>query len=183
MRRFVLVFVGLAVVLFAASYLYLVRNAPVADLEVDELDIADEMGTRAITLYFGNANGDALVSETRTIRAQRYRDEEVAAVVDELLRGPERGGAVRTFPDGTQLRSAFYDEESRMLYLDFNQALVAEGMGGSAVELMTMGALLRTIAVDFPEVNQVQFLVEGLEVETLGGNLDLTRPLRPGDWL
>jgi spore germination protein GerM len=182
MRRFVLLFVALALVMAGLSYWYVARQVD-TDVDVDdELEIAGEMGTRAVTLYFGNSQGDGLISETRTIQARRYRDEEVEAVVAELLRGPERDG-VRSFPEGTLLRRAFYDEDNHMLYLDFNGALVAEEMGGSTMELMTMGSLLRTIAVDFPEVAHVQFLVEGLEVETLGGNVDLTRPLRPGDWL
>ena len=42
---------------------------------------------------------------------------------------------------------------------------------------------MRTVAIDFPEIESVQILVDGLEVETLGGHIDLTRPLRPENWL
>jgi spore germination protein GerM len=157
------------------------RSGPDEDLNLTEVD--EEQGTRSITVFFGNAEGDGLIDESRTIAAYRHRDEEVEAVLAELLHGPQSSGGVRTVPDGTALRQAFYDEEQRTLYLDFNEALVGEEMTGTTTERMTLAAILRTIAVDFPEVKAVQFLVNGLEVETLGGHLDLTRPLRPGDWL
>ncbi len=176
--------IAAAVVVLGALgvWLFLPRENAVVDPTV-EISDDDGLGTRAITLYFGNAQGDGLVPESRTIQAQRYRDQEVEAVLAELVRGPESSDGIRTMPDGTRLRQAFYDEEQRLLYLDFNRALVAQPMAGSTMEVMTLTAILRTIAVDFPEVRAVQFLVEGLEVETLGGHLDLTRPLRPGDWL
>jgi spore germination protein GerM len=147
------------------------------------IEVGDEVGTRSITLYFGSTDGENLVDESRTIQARRHRDEEVEAVIAELVRGPQSSGAVRTMPANTRLRSAFYDEEQHLLYLDFNQALVGDEMAGSTTEILTLAAILRTIAIDFPEVTAVQFLINGLEVETLGGHIDLTRPLRPGDWL
>jgi spore germination protein GerM len=179
-RRIVLALVVVLVLIL--SWRLSRQGSPTPDSSVD-LSQADELGARAVTLFFGNSAGDGLISETRTISARRHRDEEIEVVVAELLAGPTRGGAVRTFPPDTQLRQAFYDEAQRLLYLDFNRALVSQAMGGSAMETLTLGALLRTIAIDFPEVESVQILVDGLEVETLGGHLDLTRPLRPESWL
>lgn len=152
----------------------------------EELEITeplDEQGMRSVTLYFGGRRAEGFVSERRIITASLHRDEEVQAVVEELLRGPKSSAAVRTWPDGTALRDVFYDDDLRLLYLDFNSALVSGNTGGSAMETMTLGALLRTIAVDFPEVDAVQILVNGLEVETLAGHIDCTKPFRPREWL
>lgn len=173
-----------AVVIGAAAWWFFTLSPD--DLQVDESTVveeAGEMGTRSVTVYFGRRDGDGLIGETRTIQARRHRDEEVEAVMEELVQGPRDRNAVRTLPDNTRLRRAWYDDTQRQLYLDFNRAIVSAEMAGSATETLTVGAILRTIAVDFPEVSAVQILVEGLEVETLGGHLDLTRPLRPGDWL
>ena len=90
---------------------------------------------------------------------------------------------MRSLPPGARLHRAFYDEELRLLYLDFNQELVSGMQGGSTMELFTLGSILKTIAADFPEIKAVQILIDGLEVETLGGHVDLTRPLRTVDWL
>jgi spore germination protein GerM len=179
------VLLGIFLLAVVGGALYVLRPWERTDDDLAEtiMDDGDEVGTRSITLFFANRRGDGLVDEQRTIQARRHRDEEVEAVIGELVRGPTRSGAIRTMPANTRLRGAFYDEEQRLLYLDFNQALVGDQMSGSTTEIMTLTAILRTIAVDFPEVASVQFLINGLEVETLGGHVDLTRPLRPGDWL
>ena len=151
--------------------------------EAPPVEIGDDLGTRSVTLYFGSGDGEGVVSETRSIQSQVHREQEVEAVVNELLRGPQDRQAVQLFPAGTRLRRAFYDEESRTLYLDFSSTLVGGQISGSAMEILTLTTLLRTIAVDFPEVLAVQLLVDGLEVETLAGHIDLTRPLRAKDWM
>jgi spore germination protein GerM len=151
--------------------------------ELPAPEVGDETGTRSVTVYFGSYDGEGVVGEPRTIASRTHREEEVEAVVNEILRGPQSKQAVQLFPEGTRLRRAFYDEENRLLYLDFTSALVGGQSGGSAMEILTLTTLLRTIAVDFPEVVAVQLLVDGQEVETLAGHIDLTRPLRAKDWL
>jgi spore germination protein GerM len=159
------------------------RPGPAALEETEIVEEYEEQGTRSVTLFFGDLRGQNLVSERRTITAYLHRDEEVEAMVAELLRGPMSRSAVRTWPEGTRLRGAFYDDQQRLLYLDFNSALVSGNIGGSTMETLTLGALLRSIAVDFPEVEAVQLLVDGLEVETLYGHIDCTKPFNPQDWL
>lgn len=156
--------------------------------EVEEPDTAIltepfEVGSRSISLFFARDDGQGFVRESRTIAVARRRDVEVENVVAELLAGPQGQAGMQVFPEKSRLRQAYYDEERRLLYLDFNDALVASLNPGSAIELAVMGSLMRTLAVDFPEIERVQILIDGLEVETLGGHLDLTRPLRTGDWL
>lgn len=167
-----------AVVWFALTY------EPATELEGEvDLESAEELGTRSVTLFFARADAQGFTSETRSIPTGARRDEEVETVVGELLRGPNAQAAVSAFPQGTQLRRAFYDDRERVLYLDFNGVLVSQLNAGSATELALLGSLLRTIAIGFPEVVSVQILVDGLEVETLAGHIDLTRPLRTGEWL
>lgn len=183
MRKLFTVLAVLGVVAVGAL-LWVLRQPVSPELEDPGGLVADEqLGTRSVTLFFPDDQAQQLLSETRTIQAMRHSDEEVEAVVLELLAGPSRDGAIAGFPAGTGLRHAFFDDDRGILYLDFTRELVGPGMAGSATELMALGSLLRTIAVDFPEVVAVQLLVEGLEVETLGGHVDTTRPLRPGDWL
>lgn len=180
--------VGIVLLLFfAAGGVYVwwsFLRGPAAPLEETAVvEDYEEQGSRSVTLYFGDRRGSGLVSERRTIAAFLHRDEEMEAMVAELLRGPNSRRAVRTWPKGTRLHGAFYDDQQRLLYLDFNSALVSGDTGGSAMETLTLGALFRSIAVDFPEVEAVQILVDGLEVETLHGHIDCTKPFRPQDWL
>jgi hypothetical protein len=44
---------------------------------------------------------------------------------------------------------------------------------------MTVYSVVNSLALNFPEVKRVQFLVEGKEIETITGHLSLIRPLSP----
>lgn len=166
-------------ILFAVTYRAEMEDEPAAEVLSDP----QEYGSRSISLYFASADGQGFVREDRTIAVAVRRDVEVEIVLGQLLSGPRTKAAVHVFPRDSKLRQAFYDEERRLIYLDFNGALVANLNPGSAIEIAMLGSVMRTLAADFPEIERVQFLIDGLEVETLGGHLDLTRPLRTGDWL
>lgn len=183
MRWLVGLLAVLALVGVGAWYVLTQTPSAVEEIVDDEVDVAEEMGTRSVTLYFGRTDAQGFITESRTVPTRRHRDEEIELVVGQLLRGPMSQRAVSAFPRGTRLHGAFYDSQQRILYLDFNAALVSNLNPGSAVEMTLLGSVLRTIAIDFPEIESVQLLVDGLEVETLGGHVDLTRPLRTGDWL
>ena len=176
---FLLVIVLGGAVWFAFTFRAEVAEEPEAAVLSDPV----ELGSRSISLYFSRNDGQGFVRETRTIAVARRRDVEVEIVLAQLLAGPRSEAALHVFPNNSRLRQAFYDEEHRLLYLDFNDAIVTNLNPGSSIELAVMGSLMRTLAADFPEIERVQILVDGLEVETLGGHLDLTRPLRTGDWL
>ena len=49
--------------------------------------------------------------------------------------------------------------------------------GGSLDELFTVYALVNALALNMNEINAVQILIEGREVDTLKGHVDLRRPL------
>lgn len=50
---------------------------------------------------------------------------------------------------------------------------------GAHAELLTVYAVVNTLAVNFPAVKRVQILVEGRPATTLMGHVDLSRPLGP----
>jgi spore germination protein GerM len=107
--------------------------------------------------------------------------EQVAQVVRALVEGPRDGG-VSTIAEGTRLLNAFYDSETGTVYLDFTSELVAGHPGGSSAEYYTVAALVRTVSENFPEVQAVQVLVEGLQVGTIAGHIDAYRPFMVRDW-
>ena len=101
--------------------------------------------------------------------------------MEELLRGPT-SDAVSPLPEGTKLRRAYLDERSKVLYLDFSRELRTRHWGGSAGELLTIRALVTTIAANMPEVEAVQILVEGHEVETIAGHVETSEPFPVSQW-
>ena len=138
-------------------------------------------GSRAVTLYFADKSNPVLVPETRLVAIGEEFVEQVAQVVRALLRGPE-GEAVSTITVGTRLLDAFYDSETSTLYLDFSSEIVAGHPGGSSAEIYMIRAIMRSVSDNFPEVQAIQFLIEGLQVSTIAGHVDAYKPFIVSDW-
>ncbi len=139
-------------------------------------------GSRSITLYFGAADAERLVSEPREVAVSQEFLDQVTAVLRELSAGPDSEGAVSCLPSGTIIEEVFFDDIIRVLYVDFNQMLVAGHPGGSSGEYFTIASVVRTLGANFPEIAGVQFLVGGLEIETLAGHLTADEPFWVDDW-
>ena len=82
-----------------------------------------------------------------------------------------------TIPRGTVLNEAYIDSQYTA-YLDFSNHLTDGHIGGTTAELLTVTAILKTVFDAFPdEIEQIQILIEGEEVKTLAGHLNLSQPL------
>jgi hypothetical protein len=138
-------------------------------------------GSRTVTLYFAGEESETLIAETRLVAIGKDFIDQVSQVVRALLDGPRSGGA-STIAAGTTLLGAFYDSETAILYLDFSSEIVAGHPGGSSAEYYTIAAIVRTVSENFPEVQAVQILVEGLQVGTIAGHIDAYKPFPVRDW-
>ena len=82
-----------------------------------------------------------------------------------------------TIPRGTLLNEAYIDTQ-QTAYLDFSSHLSDGHIGGTTAELLTITAILKTVFDAFPDdIKQVQILIDGEEVKTLAGHLNLSQPL------
>ncbi len=78
-------------------------------------------------------------------------------------------------PEGTRLLGLKIAADGTA-YADFSKEIAKRGQG-SYNEFMLTGAIVNTLT-EFPEIKQVQFLVEGEKVVTLSGHMDLEEPLK-----
>ncbi len=80
-------------------------------------------------------------------------------------------------PRGTLLNEAYIDSH-QTAYLDFSRHLADGHIGGTTAEGLTVLAILKTVFDAFPkDIKQVQILIDGNEVKTLAGHLNLSHPL------
>lgn len=149
------------------------RTAPqVEPVVVDSLSQA----TRDVLLYFASIDGQTLVAETRKI-SECQRDEDcLSDVVQALIDGPQ-SGLEPILSSQVVLRGMNID--GSLVSIDFSQEMVSSHPGGTQSELLTIYGLVDTLAVNFPHLRQVQFLVEGTPVTTLKGHIDLRQPINP----
>jgi Sporulation and spore germination len=130
-----------------------------------------------VKLYVLGPSGRELATETREIPLAASVQEQAKAVVELLLR---RSSAI---PSGVQLRELFITPQG-VAYVDLSQELIANHPGGSSAEELTVYSLTQTLVANFPAIKTARILVEGREVQTLAGHLDLTLPYgRAPDYL
>jgi len=140
-------------------------------------------GTRSVQLVFVSADAMTMITELRQLPASNRVEEELRAVLEALCAGPEGRGAIGPIPRGARPLAVFYDDRKGAVLIDFSRELRDNHPGGSAAERATVDAILRTIALNFPEVRACTLLVGGEQVETLAGHVALDRPLDPRRWL
>lgn len=132
-------------------------------------------GFRSARIFFANPNGDGLVSESRELLETQNFHDRVAALVEELDRGPQGGGR-RTLPAGTAVLHAYLDDRGQ-LTLDLSAPFRDGFRGGAGAEYLAVATLIRTLSANLPEVRQVMLVCAGLPLTTLAGHLPLDRPI------
>ena len=85
---------------------------------------------------------------------------------------------VSPFPAGTTLRSLYLAGNGNA-FVDLSPEVTNEHSGGSLDELFTVYSLVNALAINVPEINAVQIMINGSEVDTLAGHIDLRQPLEP----
>src|SRR6056297_2555020 len=127
---------------------------------------------KTVNLYFATTDAMYLETEERTIKGRNLYKEAVNA----LITGPTDSDLAKTIPEGVKVLNI--SKKNDTIRVDFSEEIVKNHWGGSAGERLTVYSIVHTLA-QFKGVKQVKFLIEGEEVETLVGHMDLTVPLEP----
>ena len=128
-----------------------------------------------LSIWFASPQEDALVSERRRVPPIPTPFERAKVSLQELIAGPT-SDALRTVSAEAKIRELFIDDQGTA-YIDFTEALSQTHPGGPWAEMLTLRSILQTLVANVPELKRVQILIEGREVETLAGYLDIRRPL------
>ncbi len=139
----------------------------------------EETGRRIrVTLYLLSGTGTSLVTEEREIHFFESPQEQAKQIVSQLLAGSQRGRS-SPFPRGVRLRDLFITSQG-LAFVDLSKELISNHPGGVSAEELTVYSLANTLISNLPTVKKVQILVEGREVPSLAGHLDLSIPYGRG---
>lgn len=130
-----------------------------------------------VKVYYPDDSGMKLVEVERKIIIDDSTDKYTAAV-ETLLEEPAEENLTKIFPNNAAIRGVTV--ENGLAVVDFDGAFVKNFVGGSTGEEFLIGSVVDTLT-NFPEVKQVRFLVDGQEIETLSGHMDLSTPLERSD--
>jgi hypothetical protein len=108
---------------------------------------------------------------------RRTRQTAIAeAVVEEYFKGPGNGSA-SCIPPKVKLLGLYKDQE-RILYVDLSDELRRNFQGSALSEYLILKGFYESLISNLQDVQDVKILVEGKEIETLGGHVFLKYPLR-----
>lgn len=110
---------------------------------------------------------DVLFGESTVEQAREIITMQIAPVAEPL---------VSAIPPGTKLRALFVSERGEA-YVDLSREMSSAHPGGALNELLTVYTIVNALTANLPAVTAVQVLVDGKEVDTLAGHVDLRRPL------
>ena len=88
----------------------------------------------------------------------------------------------RAVPAGVTLRGVFLPGGDDA-YVDLDASVGTAVPGGSHNELMVVYAIVSVLTTNLSPIARVQILVDGREVDTLTGHVDLREPLRKNEGL
>jgi len=126
------------------------------------------------TLYYVAEDGMALAPVQREVPFGATVTEQARAIVEAQLAAA--APLMSAIPPDTKLRDVYITERGDA-FIDLSGELVAKHPGGSLHEIFTVYTLVNALTVNLPAVTRVQILVDGKEVDTLAGHVDLRHPL------
>ena len=127
------------------------------------------------TLFYATEEGDALVPVRReVVLAEGVVGQGRQILAAQLGAAPEP--YVSAVPTGTTLR-AFYATERGDAFVDLSPEVSSAHPGGSLAELLTVHAIVNAVTANLPAIMRVQILIDGREVDTIAGHVDVRRPL------
>jgi spore germination protein GerM len=188
MNRRVIATVAIAVLVVLAGWLLFVElprwyrprpqapDAAAAQPQPSKVDAAQPPAARKITasLYYLSDDGMSLVPAQHEVPYAAEVAEQARAIVEaQLTASPP---LVSVIPGGTKLRQVFVTERGDA-FVDLSREVSANHPGGALLETLTVFAIVNALTVNLPAILRVQILVDGKEVDTLAGHVDLRQPL------
>ncbi|MEW6162613.1 MAG: GerMN domain-containing protein [Nitrospirota bacterium] len=168
----ILIFLGGA----AGGYLYFSKvfpkERPSPEEGVETLPEAEDLFPLKIYYPVGNR----LQIEERRLQRKTTQIAIAQAIVKEFLKGPA-DVRVSDMPKDVKLLGLYRDED-RILYVDLSEEFRGNFQGDVLAEFLLLKGLYVSLISNFDDIEDVKVLIEGKEIETLGGHLYLSYPLK-----
>jgi hypothetical protein len=134
------------------------------------------------TLYFASEDGMRLVPAETEVPLAEGAVAQARSIVEAQLSAAAPAPLVSTIPKGATLRGVFISQRNEA-FVDLDPVIRSAHPGGTLQELMTVYTIVNALLTNLPNLQEVQILIGGQEVDTLAGHVDLRRPLRKNEGL
>ena len=126
-----------------------------------------------VKVYYPDESGLRLVEVEREIEVARDSDK-YAAAVEAMMTPPTETELTEIFPKRAKLLNV--DVQDGVATVNFDEGLQKHFVGGSAGETFLIGSVVNALT-NFNEIKEVRILIDGEEIESLAGHMDLSAPL------
>jgi len=153
------------------------KTAPVGATTSTGADMPPSMLGRKIKvrLFYVSEDGTRLTGVEREVVYGEGPAAQAQLIINAQV-APVAAPLVSAVPPGTTLRALYLNAKGEA-YVDLSRDVVTAHTGGSRDELLTIYTIVNALTSNLPAVTSVQVLVDGKEVDTLAGHIDLRRPL------
>ena len=128
------------------------------------------------TLFYVAESGTELVPVSREVPLAPTPAEQAKRIVEAQLQAAPTG-LFTAIPTGVTVRAVYLTAKGEA-FVDLSHEIATAHTGGSLDETLSVFAVVNAITVNLPDVTGVQILVDGKEVDSLAGHVDLRHPLR-----
>lgn len=126
-------------------------------------------------LFYVSDDGTRLISVEREVPFGEGTVEQARQIINAQI-APVEEPLASAVPPGTKLQALFVTDKGRA-FVDLSREVAAAHTGGSLQEVLTIYTIVDALTANLPAVTSVQVLVDGKQVDTLAGHVDLRHPL------
>jgi hypothetical protein len=129
-------------------------------------------------LFYVTDDGAELQASSQEVLYGATPAEQARRIIEAQLQPSP--GRLTAIPAGTQVRSVFVGSKGDA-YVDVSAEIRTAHTGGSLNEALAVFTIVNALTSNLPGITAVQILVDGKEVDTLAGHIDLRHPLSRAD--
>ena len=126
-----------------------------------------------VTIFYPGEAG--LVKEEKTLAGGSLPVKLAESVLQEYFKGLKNG------LNNTVVRGV-YEDRNRILYVDLSEDFRRNFSGEARYEYYLLKSLYQTLVTNVSEVRDVKILIEGREIDSIGGHMLAIMPLRETVW-
>lgn len=154
------------------------RSEQTARTQLNEEALQQSGGqAQVITLYFPSYADGNLLPETRSLKLSSDNIKAIRQILLALIEGSHQGHGTALSPS-TTIRAVFLTPDGTAI-VDLSQEALSDFQPGIESESLAIYSIVDSLCANMTQVKDVKFLVQGQEVQTLDGHIDLTGSFAP----
>lgn len=158
-----------------AGYIYFSKkNIPAQLPETTRIEVVQTSDFSFVKVYYPSEG--RLLMEERKVERQFNMVSIAEAAVGEFLKGPLTP-ARSNIPQGTKLLKIFAGSDG-ILYIDLSDEFRRNFQGDASTEFALLKGLYDTVISNTQGADDVKVIIEGKEIESIGGHLSALYPLK-----